>query len=79
MSARSVLGAVFDDDIYKLDGAAYHKKLIKQFGGIFSRLFNAEYKQLITDLRLCKKDGKKPAYNEAVTMAERLAKDLGVC
>ena len=28
MSARSVLGAVFDDDIYKLDGAAYHKKLI---------------------------------------------------
>lgn len=73
MAARSVLGAVFDDDIYKLDGAAYHKKLTKQFGGIFSRLFNAEYKQLITDLRLCKKDGKKPAYNEAVSMTERLA------
>ena len=72
MAARSVLGAVFDDDIYKLDGAAYHKKLTKQFGGIFSRLFNAEYKQLITDLRLCKKDGKKPAYNEAVSMTERL-------
>ena len=73
MAARSVLSAVFDDDIYKLDGAAYHKKLTKQFGGIFSRLFNAEYKQLITDLRLCKKDGKKPAYNEAVSMTERLA------
>ena len=73
MAARSVLGAVFDDDIYKLDGAAYHKKLTKQFGGIFSRLFNAEYKQLITDLRLCKKDGKKPTYNEAVSMTERLA------
>ena len=73
MAARSVLGAVFDDDIYKLDGATYHKKLTKQFGGIFSRLFNAEYKQLITDLRLCKKDGKKPAYNEAVSMTERLA------
>lgn len=73
MAARSVLGAVFDDDIYKLDGTAYHKKLTKQFGGIFSRLFNAEYKQLITDLRLCKKDGKKPAYNEAVSMTERLA------
>ena len=73
MAARSVLSAVFDDDIYKLDGAAYHKKLTKQFSGIFSRLFNAEYKQLITDLRLCKKDGKKPAYNEAVSMTERLA------
>ena len=78
MAARSVLGAVFDDDIYKLDGAAYHKKLTKQFGGIFSRLFNAEYKQLITDLRLCKKDGKKPAYNEAVSMTERLAYVLAI-
>mgnify|MGYP005767681343 CR=1 FL=1 len=73
LAVRSVLSAVFDDDIYKLDGAAYHKRLTKQFGGTFSRLFNAEYKQLITDLRLCKKDGKKPSYNEAVTMTERLS------
>lgn len=73
LAARAVLSAVFDDDVYKLDGAAYHKKLTKQFSGSFSRLFNAEYKQLITDLRLCKKDGKKPSYNEAVTMTERLA------
>ena len=73
LTSRSVLNSVFDDDIYKLDGAAYHKKLTRQFGGIFSRLFNTEYKQLITDLRLCKKDGKKPSYNEAVAMTERLA------
>lgn len=73
LSSRSVLSAVFEDDIYKIDGAAYHKKLTKQFGGIFSRLFNAEYKRLITDLRLCKKDGKKPSYSEAVTMTERLS------
>ena len=73
LAARSVLSAVFDDDIYKLDGAAYHKKLTKQFSRTFSRFFNAEYKQLITDLRLCKKDGKKPSYNEAVAMTERLA------
>ena len=73
LASRSALSAVFDDDIYKLDGAAYHKKLTKQFSGTFSRLFNAEYKQLVTDLRLCKKDGKKPSYSEAVTMTERLA------
>ena len=73
LADRSVLSAVFDDDIYKLDGAAYHKKLTKQFSGAFSRLFNAEYKQLITDLRLCKKDGKKLSYSEAVAMTERLA------
>ena len=73
LAARSVLSAVFDDDVYKLDGAEYHKKLTKQFNGTFSRLFNAEYKQLITSLRLCKKDGKKPSYNEAVTLTESLA------
>lgn len=73
LPSRSVLDAVFDDDLYKLDGAVYHKKLTKQFNGTFSRLFNSEYKQIITDLRLCKKDGKKPSYSEAVTMTERLA------
>lgn len=73
LSCRSVLDSVFDEDLYQLDGAEYHKKLTKQFNGTFSRLFNTEYKQLMTDLRLCKKDGKKPSYNEAVTMTERLA------
>lgn len=73
LALRATLNAVFDDDVYKLNGAEYHKKLVKQFNGTFSRLFNVEYKQLITNLRLCKKDGKKLSYSEAVTMAERLA------
>lgn len=73
LAIRSELSEVFDDDIYKLDGADYYKKLAKQFSGTFSRLFNAEYKQLINNLRLCKKNGKKPSYNEAVTMTERLS------
>jgi len=73
LSSRSVLDSVFDEDIYKLDGASYHKKLTKQFNGTFSRLLNSEYKQLISDLRLCKKDGKKPSYDEAVALTERLA------
>ena len=71
--SRAVLRAVFNDDVYKLDGTAYHKKLTEQFGGVFSRLFNAEYKQLVTELRSCKKDGKKLPYGEAVAMTERLA------
>lgn len=69
---HSKLNTVFDDDIYNLDGATYYKKLVKQFGGTFSRLFNAEYKKLITDLHLCKKDGKRPNYSEAVTLTECL-------
>lgn len=73
LASRSVLSAVFDDDVYRLDGAEYHKKLTKQFSGTFSRLFNDEYKQLIVSLRSCKKDGKKLSYSEAVMMTERLA------
>ena len=73
LAARSILSAEFDDDIYKLDGTAYYKKLTKQFNGAFSRLFNAEYKQLISDMHMCKSDGRRPSYNEAVTIAEKLA------
>lgn len=73
LNARSVLSSVFDDDIYTLDGAGHHKKLTKQFNKIFSRLFNAEYKEIIADLRLCKKNGKRVSYKEAVAMTERLS------
>ncbi len=73
LATRSTLNEVFDEDVYKLNGAEHHKKLTKQFNGIFSRLFNAEYKSLIANLRLCKRDGKKPSYNEAVVLTERLA------
>ena len=73
LAARSELNEVFDEDIYKLDGAEYYKKLTRQFGELFSRLLNAEYKQLVTDLHLCKKDGKKPSYSEAVELMEKLA------
>ena len=72
-ASRSALEAVFDKDIYKIDGEAYYKKLTRQFGGVFSRLFQGEYRQLMADLRLCKKDGKKLSYDEAVAMMERLA------
>ena len=73
LSCRSVLDSVFDEDIYKIEGAAYHKRLTKQFSGVFSRLFNSEYKQLVSALHLCKKDGKKPSYSEASAMTERLS------
>lgn len=73
ISSEAILNSVFDADIYKIDGAAQHKKLIKQFSGTFSRIFNAEYKQIVSELKLCKKDGTKLSYDEAVTTTDRLA------
>lgn len=58
LNYRAELNATFNDDIYNLDGSAYYMKLTRQFNGTFSRFFNTEYKQLISDLCLCKKMGR---------------------
>ncbi len=73
LDARSQVDAVADDHIYKLDGEELSRKLTRQFGGFFSRLFNSDYKLIVTSLQLCRKDGKKPSYKEACAMAESLA------
>ncbi|MCD7841752.1 MAG: DUF4011 domain-containing protein, partial [Lachnospiraceae bacterium] len=74
LAARAVLDACFDEGIYKLDGAAYYKKLTKRYGGRFSGLFHSEYRQLIRDIRACKKNGKRVSYKEVVALTERLAR-----
>ena len=73
LTIQTAIMSVFDEDIYKIDGAEYYKRLTKEFNGIFSRIFNSEYRQLIRTLRLCKKDGKKPSYAEATNLMEQLA------
>ena len=72
-SSRNILDSTFDADLYNLDGSALYKKLTKQFENSFSRLFDSEYRKLIVSLKLCKKDGKKPSYEEAVSSTQRLA------
>lgn len=67
LSSQAVLASTCDEDVYKLNGAEYQKKLTKQFSGISSRLFSQEDTQLIGNLRLC------TSYSEAVSLTERLA------
>ena len=63
----------FDSEIYEIDGVSCHKKLTKLFGSFFSRLFNPEYKNIMRNLRLSKKDGQKPSYQEAIDITAQLA------
>ncbi len=72
LSKKGVLDEAFDEDIYKLDGQTLHKKLTKQFNGFFSRLFSGEYKRIVGELKLCKKNGKKPNYKTAVKAVDDL-------
>lgn len=69
---RKALDTKFDAGIFELDGAAVNEKLITQFDGFFSRLFNGEYKSIIRKLRSCRKDGAKPSFEEAVAQTEAL-------
>lgn len=73
LANQAVLDSEFDSDLYKLDGSMMYKQLTRQFDSPFSRLFSRDYKQIITGLRLCRRNGKKPSYQEAVAAAERLA------
>lgn len=72
LALKQVIDNNYDADIYSVDGKKYHKQLTKQFNKFFSRLFNKEYKKIITDIRLCKKDGKKPKYNFALEIMNNL-------
>ena len=66
LAAKNALEQVFDGDVYKLPGAEYHKKLTRQFDRAVSRLFSAEYKSILSALKLCRKDGGKLRYEDAV-------------
>lgn len=72
LGKKAILDKSFDSDIYKLDGQTYHKKLTKQYRGFLSHLFSGEYKHIIGDIKLCKKDGKKPKYKVAVEAMDNL-------
>lgn len=71
-SLISILNKTFDEDIYKIDGSKYYKLLTKTYTSAFSRLFNSEYKKIISELKLCKKDNKKPSYTEATKICENV-------
>lgn len=62
----------FDEDLYRLDGRVLHKKLVKEYDGFFARLFSKEYREIIRSVRLCKNDGKKPKYGEALRIVSEL-------
>ncbi len=61
-----------NDDIYKLNGVENYSDL-KHFGGALSRIFNSDYKKIVSDIRLCKKVNKKPKYYESVLLMKSLS------
>ncbi len=73
LAVQRFVEKTFDKEVYALDSTLAYKKLTRQFGGAFKRMFNKEYKSLVNDYRLCKKDGKKLSYKEMCSCAEKLS------
>ena len=69
---RDSINEVFEESIYKLDGQDYYNKIIRLYSGFFSRLFSADYKRIIADIRLTSKTGMKLGYSKVQTYMKSL-------
>lgn len=69
---REVINQKYDGDIYKLDAADTYKRLTKVYTNGFRRLFNSEYRKLMTEIKINEKNGKKPSYQEAIELTNNL-------
>lgn len=72
VNIRDRVNAIYDEDIYKLDADDAYKRLTRQYTNVFSRLFNSEYRRLVADIRLNKKDGKKQSYKDITRLMDDL-------
>ena len=69
---KEMLDAVYDAEIFDYDGVGLHKQLTRRFNSLTTRLFNKEYKKLLGELKLIKKNGKKPKYKLLVKEIDAL-------
>lgn len=69
----TTLNKSFDNDIFKIDGNKNHKLLTKTYTSSIKRVFNSDYKKIISELKLCSKDNKKISYEEAIKIFENLS------
>lgn len=69
VSVKEELLSSYDEEILSLD-AKYNKLLTRQYNSVLSRTFSSDYKQIIKEIRLNRKDGKKISYDEAVYITQ---------
>ncbi len=62
---RQRLEDEFEVGIYEINGQDAYNKLVKLYSGFMARLVNAEYKSIISGLRLASREGKKYGYSAA--------------
>ena len=66
LSVKDLILDDYNESVLEIEAARYQERLVTEFGGFISHLFNGEYKAIIGRLRACRKDLKKPSYEEAL-------------
>lgn len=56
----------------EIDGQSIHDDLISKYGSFFKRIFNSEYKKILTDFKLHQKSPEKIGYQKAVSLSTNL-------
>ena len=64
LKQRSDISAQYEETVYRLDSAGAYNRLTKLYGNFFSRLFSQDYYRIQNEYHLCRKDGRKPEYEE---------------
>ncbi len=62
----------YDKELLDVDPIERYKKLSREYKGALKRAFSSDYKKIIKDLKLCKNDGVKPKYNQALEVYKKL-------
>ena len=75
---REQISREYDSSVYDLDSRDAGNRLTRLYGSFVSRIFNPDYHRISDQYRLCRKDGRKPFYEELVSVTGRLnhLKDL---
>ena len=62
LNKKKAIDAIFEEEIYEIDAEAGYRKLTKLYDNFFKRLFSSEYRRIVTELRVAKRDGKREDY-----------------
>ena len=73
LSLKTKIEEQFNQEFYDINGTEVSRKMAVQFGGFFARFFSLEYWKIMKQLRLCKKDGRRLSYEEALSSLKQLA------
>lgn len=74
LASKESICSRYNVEVLDLDGEEYNNKLLQNYQNVLKRMFSSEYKQIINEIRLNKKDGSRINYLEALEITQAISK-----